>query len=122
MWNAYGEVALERHQHHDLTRVGDVQNVEERVKLAHKVGGDFAYLQLVVAVDRYEKRATEQVGLGQMINKKRDCLILFYLLAVDHEDETISDQTNKACYNVLQDYNQFCCMMHIDCLCNKKKI
>ncbi len=84
------------------------------MKLAHKVRSDSAYLQLVVAVDRYEERTTEQIGLGQMINKKRDCLILFYLLAVDHEDQTIADQSNKAGYNVLQDYNQFCCMIHFD--------
>lgn len=99
------EAALERHQGHEKARVRDVDDVEERVKLAHEVRRDAAYVQFMVAVDRYEKKAAGQVRNGQVHDEERNRLLVAQLLLVHDEHEHIADDAHQRNERVLNDYD-----------------
>lgn len=71
-----GEAAFARDQRHEKARIRDVDDVEERVKLAHEIRRDGAYVQLVVAVERYEKQAACEVRERQVHDEERDGLFV----------------------------------------------
>lgn len=102
------EAAFASDQRHEKARVRDVDDVQERVKLAHEVRRNGAYVQLVVAVERYEKQAACEVRERQVHDEERDCFFVSQTLFVHDEHEHVAYDAYDRGQCVLDYYDRFC--------------